>query len=220
MASVDSRDYVLGGIFSSVLEPRRCAKHNAACQHSQQTWDVGPMLAHRLRLVVLTAGSYYKPTPTQCLLNAGPAPPVLASIYSALDSTSCWRERVHIQHCALLQTAKLEVSAYFTSVHLPTFGRGVTGNASDSEMEISAYFTSGHLPFLEGLWQKLLQRAKRKYYTWFTSEHIRPFRNTVTRKTEMNGTHRQRRTEWANIGKPTCPHLCVQRGDIIQEDTS
>ena len=35
-------------IYYSVLEPRRCAKHNVACQHSQQTRDVDPMLAHRL----------------------------------------------------------------------------------------------------------------------------------------------------------------------------
>ena len=34
----------------------------------------------------------YKLTPTQYLLNAGPAWPVLASIHSALGSVSCWRE--------------------------------------------------------------------------------------------------------------------------------
>ena len=32
-------------------------------------------------LVVLTAGGDYKLTPTQCLLNVGPASPVLASIH-------------------------------------------------------------------------------------------------------------------------------------------
>ena len=41
--------------------------------------------------IVFTAGDEYKPTPTQCLLNVGQASPVLASIYSALGSTSCWR---------------------------------------------------------------------------------------------------------------------------------
>ena len=73
------------------------------------------MLAHRLRrwpgiktalvqrlvfagscntgLVVLTASGNYKPTLTECLLNVGPALPVMASIYSALVSTSCWRYR-------------------------------------------------------------------------------------------------------------------------------
>ena len=40
-------------------------------------------------LVVLTAGGDYMPTLTQCLLNVGPASPVLASIHSALVSTSC-----------------------------------------------------------------------------------------------------------------------------------
>ena len=114
MAPVDSRDYVLSGIHYFVLEPRRCAKHNVACQHSQQTRDVdlmlvqcwptvcnaGSALVQRLvssglrsiaagLLVVLTAGGEYKLTSTQCLLNVGPASPVLASIYSALVSTSC-----------------------------------------------------------------------------------------------------------------------------------
>ena len=32
----------------------------------------------------------HKLTPTQCLFNVGPASPVLASIHSALVSTSCW----------------------------------------------------------------------------------------------------------------------------------
>ena len=36
-----------------------------------------------------TAGDDYKLTPTQCLLNVGPATPVLASIHSVLVSTSC-----------------------------------------------------------------------------------------------------------------------------------
>ena len=92
--------------------------------------DAGPLLAHCLRrwpniklalvqclvfaglrtiaaaLVVLTAHGDYKPTPTQCLVNAGPASAVLASIHSALVSTSCWRECMHIQRDVLLQTAK------------------------------------------------------------------------------------------------------------------
>ena len=51
-------------------------------------------------LVVLTAGGNYKSTPTQCLLNVGLVSPVLASIHSAIVSTSCWR----YQHDALNQT--------------------------------------------------------------------------------------------------------------------
>ena len=104
MASVDSRDYVLSGIYYSVLEPCRCAKHNVACQHTPSEHDVDPVLvqcwptvcdagpalnqhwfnascllgAAFADLVVLTAGGEYKPTPTQCLLNAGSAPPVMA----------------------------------------------------------------------------------------------------------------------------------------------
>ena len=52
-------------------------------------------LVHRLMftgaacLAVHIAGGKYKMTPTQCLLNAGPASPVLAGIHSALVSTSC-----------------------------------------------------------------------------------------------------------------------------------
>ena len=40
-------------------------------------------------LVLLTAGGDHKPTPTQCLLNVGAASRILASIHSALVSTSC-----------------------------------------------------------------------------------------------------------------------------------
>ena len=110
--------------------------------NTRRSPNAGPMMAHRLRrwpsikpgliqrlvfaglrsiasgLVVLTAGGDYKPTRSQCLLNVGPASPVLASIHSALVSTSCWRERVHIRRGALLQTAKWKYSAYFTSVHI------------------------------------------------------------------------------------------------------
>ena len=40
MANVDSRDNILSGMF---WNHDRCAKHNVACQHSQQTRDVaGP----------------------------------------------------------------------------------------------------------------------------------------------------------------------------------
>ena len=53
---------------------------------------------------------------------------------------------MHIQRGALLQTAKMEVSVYFTSVHIPSLGRAVTVNAADSKMEVSAYFTSVLIP--------------------------------------------------------------------------
>ena len=69
-------------------------------------------VTHRRRLwpstiqhwTVLPVGSgvstEYKLTPSQCLLNVGPASPVLSSIHSALVSTSCWR----YQHDALNQS--------------------------------------------------------------------------------------------------------------------
>ena len=70
--------------------------------HRLRRWSsIKPTLVQRLvfaglrsiaaGLVSLTAGGDYKPTPTQCLLNFGPASSVLASIHSALVSTSCWR---------------------------------------------------------------------------------------------------------------------------------
>ena len=131
MAPVDSRDYVLSGMYYSVLEPRRRAKLNVACQYSQQIlrrWpSIKPALAQRLvlagirsiaaGLVVLTAGGDYKPTPTQCLVNVGPASPVLASIHSALVSTSCWR----YQHDALNKSWANAVPSSATPAH---FHRG------------------------------------------------------------------------------------------------
>ena len=44
MAPVDSTEYGLSIIYDSILEPRRCAKHNVACQHSQQTRDIDLLL--------------------------------------------------------------------------------------------------------------------------------------------------------------------------------
>ena len=103
----------LSELYYSVSEPRRCVKHNVACKHSQQTQDVVPILVqcwatvcdagpasyqHWFNTLCLlgcgsgsacAAGGEYKPTPTQCLLNVGPASPVLASIHSVLVSTSC-----------------------------------------------------------------------------------------------------------------------------------
>ena len=110
MAPVDSRDYVLGGIYYSVLVRN-------TCQHSQQTRP-GTLAQHQTStgatprvctptlykcytnilcllgiaagLILLnTADGDYKPTPTQGLLNAGPASPVLASMHSVLVRTSC-----------------------------------------------------------------------------------------------------------------------------------
>ena len=53
-------------------------------------WSVLCLLGIAAGVVLLnTAGGDYKPTPTQYLLNVGPASPVLASIHSVLVSTSC-----------------------------------------------------------------------------------------------------------------------------------
>ena len=49
-------------------------------------------------LVLLnTAGDDYKPTPTQCLLNVGPATPVLASIHT-IYSTEQKKRRQYLRH--------------------------------------------------------------------------------------------------------------------------
>ena len=100
---------------------------------------------------MLTAGGDYKPTLTQCLLNAGPASPVLASIHSALVSASCWRERVHIQFSLLLQTTKWKYLLISQVCILRSFGRAVTDTAADSEMEVSAYFKVCLYCLLKGL---------------------------------------------------------------------
>ena len=118
MAPVDSRDYIglLSGIYYSVLVRNTMWLVNSPSKHEilTQCWsDAGQMLAHRLRhwpsikpalvkrpALVVTAGGEYQPTPTQCLVNVGPASSVLGSIYSALVSTSCWRYR----HDALYQS--------------------------------------------------------------------------------------------------------------------
>ena len=67
--------------------------------------------------------------------------------------------RAHSVWCAAADS-EMEVSAYFTSVHIPSFGRAVTGNATDNEMEVSAYFISVHIPFCDR--QKGAQRRQRK----------------------------------------------------------
>ena len=91
MAPVDMRDYVISGIYDSVLEPRRCAKHNVAAK-TRRAPNAGPMLAlHLQRLPSI------KPALVQRLVFAGlrsvATGPVLASIHSALVSTSCWQCR-------------------------------------------------------------------------------------------------------------------------------
>ena len=73
---------------------------------------------------------------------------------------------MHIQHGALLQTAKWKYLLISQVCILPPFGRAVTGKRERSDA------------------------SEKVVYTWFTSEHIRPFGNTVTRRTKMNGTHR------------------------------
>ena len=119
--------------------------------------------------------------------------------------------------------SEMEVSAYFTSVHIPSFGSTVTSNAADSEMEVSAYFTSVLIPTFGRAVTGKIERSdasEKEVYTGFTSEHIWPFGNTVTRMSEMNGTYRLsecHRQHFADRGKATCPHLCVQRGDIIKQ---
>ena len=116
-------------------------------------------------LVVLTAGGNYKPTLTQCLLNVGPGSQMLAGILSSLVYFMLTGARAHSTWGAAADS-KMEVSAYFTSVHIPSFEKAVRGNAADSKMEVS-YFTSVHIyRLLEGLQQVLLQtvtQAKRKY---------------------------------------------------------
>ena len=79
--------------------------------HCLRCWlSIKPALVQRLGFAglrvwqcILLAGEY-KPTPTQCLLNIGPASLVLASIHSVLVSTSCWRDCLHIAYTAPMQS--------------------------------------------------------------------------------------------------------------------
>ena len=54
-------------------------------QHRRRWTNIEPTLAQYIELAG-HAGGEYKPTPTQCLLNVGPASPMLASIHSVLHS--------------------------------------------------------------------------------------------------------------------------------------
>ena len=182
--------------------------------HCLQLWpSIKPALVQRLvfaglrsiaaGLVVLTAGDY-KPTLTQCLLNVGQ--PVLASIYSALVSTSCWRDRVHIQHGALLQTAKwkyLHITKVCKYRILEGLWQAMLQTAKFRYLLISQVCT---YRLLEGLWQakeSTVTPAKRKYildiqvstYTAFWQHCYMQVRNawdTQTHRTPQTSLSRQR----------------------------
>ena len=78
--------------------PHTCwpASYTMAWHRTNASYTVStgstPRICWAAGLAVHTAGGEYKPTQTQCLLNAGAASPMLASIYSFLVSTSCWRD--------------------------------------------------------------------------------------------------------------------------------
>ena len=136
MARVDSRDYVLSRIYYSVLEPRRCAKHNVACQHSQQTQDVDPMLVN-------SGPPSIKPALVQRL--------VLADSSSS-GSAYCWRRlqadtgTMSVKCWASISGAgqyPFSPSRYFMPVGACAHSAGCA--AADSDMEVSAYFTSVHI---------------------------------------------------------------------------
>ena len=72
MAPVDSRDYVLSGIYYSVLV--LVYTQNISITFVQCVEDVGPALYKWFVFAENNSwsGGDYKPTPTQCLLNVGP----------------------------------------------------------------------------------------------------------------------------------------------------
>ena len=76
--------------------------------HRLRRWpSIQPALAQRFvfaglraSMLVVTAGSVYKPTPTQYLLNVGPAPPVRAGQYPFSPSQYLLVEvHTHSIHC-------------------------------------------------------------------------------------------------------------------------
>ena len=84
---MDSRDYVLSGIYFCVLEPRKCAKHKVACQDSQQTTtDDDPMLDQCRPTVCDRLRPSIKPALVQRLVFAG-----LRSIAHWSGSAYCWK---------------------------------------------------------------------------------------------------------------------------------
>ena len=61
---------------------------------------------------------------------------------------------------------------------LPSLGRSVTGTAADRTIEVSAYFTSVLIPsFGRAVTDKRehSDTSEKEVYTWFTSEHIQAF---------------------------------------------
>ena len=84
-------------------------------------------------------------SPTQYLLNVGPESPKLVSIYSTIISSSCRRNHMHIQRGTLLQTTKWKYLLISQVCILQSFGRDVAGTAANSEIEVSAYFTGVHI---------------------------------------------------------------------------
>ena len=158
MAPVESRDYLLSGL--------RCGP------------ALKPALVQRLvfaglrsiaaGLVVLTAGGDYKLTLTQC-----PFSPGQYFMLAGAEANSAWRAAAG---------SKMEVSAYFTSVHIPYFGRAVTGNATDSKMEVSAHFTSVHIPSYRMAMTGTAANSEMAVSAYFTSVHILSFARAVTGK--------------------------------------
>ena len=139
MAPVDSRDYVLSGIHYFVLEPRRCAKHNVACQHSQQTRDVDLMLvqcwptvcnagsALVQRLAAFnsswSAGSAYcwrrvqadiDPMSVKCWASVAGAGQYLfsSSQYFMLAVPACWRYRQNALNQSWVNVVNVPTSVY------------------------------------------------------------------------------------------------------------
>ena len=91
----------------------------------------------------------------------------------------------------MLQTAKKGICLFNKTVCiLPSFGKASTGTAADREIEVSAYVTSVPISaFVRAVTVKgeRSDTSEKEVYTLFTSEHIRPFVNTVTHRTKMKG---------------------------------
>ena len=71
---------------------------------------------------------------------------------------------------------EMKVSAYFTSVHIPSFGRAVTGNAADSKMAVSAYLTSVNILSFGRAVTGTAADSGMEVSAYFTSVHIPSFR--------------------------------------------
>ena len=84
--------------------------------------------------------------------------------------------------------SEMEVSAYFTSVHIPPSGRAVTGNAANSEMEVGPIylFHKAHIPSFGRALTGTAADSEMEVSACFTSVLIPSFGRALPGKRERS----------------------------------